>query len=148
MPAEPLVIRKGHCALRAKESGPAALLLELAVYPGSGKPLRRRFEFGGWERLCELIYALDLAMRGELARVIHWHDPKHGTVAMLYFRYEDYGDGDLKGRIYLKLLEGDGIRKPESERTDAESTRVRLTRLEAFKLRMLAQQVLMNGSAV
>jgi len=140
-----LSIRKGHCVLRAKNSGRASLLLELAVY-SDHQPLKRSFEFEGWEKLCELVYTLDLAMKGELPRVVHWYDPKHRTVAMLYFRYEDYGDGDLKGRIYLKLLNEGESQKPE-ERTDEESTRVRLTRLEAFKLKTLAEQVL-RGTAL
>lgn len=144
-----LTIKKGHCALRVRGQKDR-VDMEMTVYRPHGEAIRRRFAFTGWDRVCELAYALEQAMQGNLPRVVQWYDPENRTVAMLFFRLEDYGDGELKGRIYLRLAEAERANLPEASRasrTDEESTRMRLTRLEAFKLRILCLRSVNGASA-
>jgi len=135
-----LIIRKGHCVLRARAK-PETLDVELASYEGDGDgDFRHRFRFSGWERIAELIYALEQAARGELLNVVQWFDQGNQTVAMIFFRLEDYGGQDLKGRIYFRL--GRAVAGEGTDFTDQDRTRVRLTRLEVHKLKTLAQMAL------
>lgn len=145
-----LSLRKEHCVLRARGTRDR-VDLEMTIYRPNTEPLKRQFSFIGWDHVCELAYALEQAMQGQLLKVVQWYDSVHRTVAMLFFRLEDYGNGDLKGRIYLRIADAQKANLPEAERetrSDDESTRIRLTRLEAYKLRLLALRSILDGTAL
>lgn len=123
-----VTVQRDAMVLRARCAPLRGLDLELSWYGGSGT-VRLPFRLAGWEVLCEFAYALEQAMAGELLKVVQWSDASNQSVLQLFYRLEDHGDGDLKGRIYLRIARNG---------SEDQKLRIRLTRLDAYKLRFLA----------
>lgn len=123
-----LTLQRDAMALRVRRVPLGGLEFELA-WQGSNRPLKLGFVLTGWERLCEFAYALEQAMAGQLLKVAQWSDLGGRVVLQVFYRMEDHGDGDLKGRIYLRIARSD---------SEDDRLRIRLTRLDAYKLRALA----------
>ena len=129
---ETVRIEKDHALLRVRAM-PKRLLMELSGRDGRSN--RHRFELNGFSDIASLIYALNLASWNMLPRVVQWYDPVNRTFAAVFFRGEDYGDGNLKWRIYLRI--GKERANNLNDVDDSQRTRVRLTREEVFRLILL-----------